>query len=66
MISLMLFGIRNNCLTSGRSLLLYQFTRKGMKLPVVNMVPSTAYTDTRKRNTETFDTSKVVGVEVKA
>jgi hypothetical protein len=30
-----LFGIRKNCLISGRSLLLYQFTRRAMKLTVV-------------------------------
>jgi hypothetical protein len=32
---LILFGIRKNCLISGRSLLLYQFTRKVIKLTVV-------------------------------
>jgi hypothetical protein len=32
---LILFGIRKNCLISGRSLLLYQFTRKAMKLIIV-------------------------------
>jgi hypothetical protein len=32
---LFLFGIRKNCLISGRSLLLYQFTRRVMKPTVV-------------------------------
>jgi hypothetical protein len=30
--SLILFGIRKNCLISGKNLLLYQFTKRGMKL----------------------------------
>jgi hypothetical protein len=30
-----LFGIRKNCLIGGMSLLLYQFTRKAIKLAVV-------------------------------
>jgi hypothetical protein len=29
--SLILFGVRKNCLSSGRSLLLYQFNKKGDK-----------------------------------
>jgi hypothetical protein len=33
--SLILFGIRKNCLISGRSLLLYQVTRRVIKLTVV-------------------------------
>jgi hypothetical protein len=33
--SVTLLGIRKNCLISGRSLLLYQFTRKMVKLAVV-------------------------------
>jgi hypothetical protein len=33
--SLLLFGMRRNCLISGRSLLLYQFTKHAIKLPVV-------------------------------
>jgi hypothetical protein len=33
--SLILFGIRKNFLISGRSLLLYQFTRRAIKLTVV-------------------------------
>jgi hypothetical protein len=33
--SLILFGIRKNCPIGGRSLLLYQFTRRAMKLTVV-------------------------------
>jgi hypothetical protein len=32
--SLILFGIRKNCLISGRGLLLYQFTRRLIKLTV--------------------------------
>jgi hypothetical protein len=32
--SLIVFGIRKNCLISGRSLLLYQFTKKVIKLTV--------------------------------
>jgi hypothetical protein len=36
--SLILFGIRNNCLISGRSLLLYQFVRRAIKLAVVIIV----------------------------
>jgi hypothetical protein len=32
---LILFGIRKNCLISGRSLLLYQFTSRVIKLTVV-------------------------------
>jgi hypothetical protein len=34
-ISLNLFGTRKNCLISGRSLLLYQFTRRAIKLTLV-------------------------------
>jgi hypothetical protein len=30
-----LFGIRKNCLISGRSLLLYQFTKRWIKLTIV-------------------------------
>jgi hypothetical protein len=33
--SLILFGIKKNCLISGRSLLLYQFTKKVTKLTVI-------------------------------
>jgi hypothetical protein len=33
--SLILFGIRKNCLISGRSLLLYQFTKRVIKLTVI-------------------------------
>jgi hypothetical protein len=33
-----LFEIRKSCLISGRSLLLYQFTRRVIKLTVVNIV----------------------------
>jgi hypothetical protein len=29
------FGVRKNCLISGRSLLLYQFTRRAIKLTAV-------------------------------
>jgi hypothetical protein len=36
--SLILFGIRNNCLISGRSLLLYQFTKRVTKLTVIIIV----------------------------
>jgi hypothetical protein len=32
---LIVFGIRKNCLISGRSLLLYQFTRRAIKLTIV-------------------------------
>jgi hypothetical protein len=32
------FGIRKNCLISGRSLLLLQFTRQVIKLPVIIIV----------------------------
>jgi hypothetical protein len=32
------FGIRENCLISGRGLLWYQFTRKAVKLPVVILI----------------------------
>jgi hypothetical protein len=35
---LILFGIRKNCLISGRSLFLYQFTRRAIKLTVVIIV----------------------------
>jgi hypothetical protein len=35
---LILLGIRTNCLSSGRSLLLYQFTRRVIKLSVVIIV----------------------------
>jgi hypothetical protein len=36
--SLILFGIMNNCLISGRSLLLYQFTKRVTKLTVIIIV----------------------------
>jgi hypothetical protein len=36
--SLILFGIRKNCLISGRSLLLYQFTKRVTKLNVIIIV----------------------------
>jgi hypothetical protein len=36
--SLILFGIRKNCLISGRSLLLYQFTKRVTKLAVIIIV----------------------------
>jgi hypothetical protein len=36
--SLILFGIRKNCLISGKSLLLYQFTKRAMKLTVLIIV----------------------------
>jgi hypothetical protein len=36
--SLILYGIRKNCMISGRSLLLYQFTRRAIKLAVVIIV----------------------------
>jgi hypothetical protein len=36
--SLILFGIRKNCLNVGRSLLLYQFTRRAVKQTVVNIM----------------------------
>jgi hypothetical protein len=36
--SLILFGIRKNCLISGRSLLLYQFTKRVIKLTVIIIV----------------------------
>jgi hypothetical protein len=36
--SLILFGIRKNCLSSGRRLLLYQFTRRAIKLTVIIIV----------------------------
>jgi hypothetical protein len=36
--SLILFEIRKNCLISGRSLLLYQFIKRGMKLTVAIIV----------------------------
>jgi hypothetical protein len=36
--SLIMFGIRNNCLISGRSLLLYQFTKIVTKLTVIIIV----------------------------
>jgi hypothetical protein len=36
--SLILFGISNICLISGRSLLLYQFTERGIKLTLVIIV----------------------------
>jgi hypothetical protein len=36
--SLILFGMRKNCLISGRSLLLYQFTKRVTKLPVIIIV----------------------------
>jgi hypothetical protein len=34
-LSLIVFGVRKNCLINGRSLLLYQFTRRVIKLTVV-------------------------------
>jgi hypothetical protein len=36
--SLILFGIRKNCVISGRSLLLYQFTKRVIKLTVIIIV----------------------------
>jgi hypothetical protein len=36
--SLILFGIRKNCLINGRSLLLYQFTKRVIKLTVIIIV----------------------------
>jgi hypothetical protein len=36
--SLILFGIRKNCLISGRSLLVYQFTERVTKLTVIIIV----------------------------
>jgi hypothetical protein len=36
--SLILFGVRKNSLISGRSLLLYQFTRRAIKLNIVIIV----------------------------
>jgi hypothetical protein len=33
--SLILFGVRKSCLIIGRSLLLYQFTRRAIKLAIV-------------------------------
>jgi hypothetical protein len=36
--SLILFGIRKNCLIGGRSLLLYQFTKSVIKLTVIIIV----------------------------
>jgi hypothetical protein len=36
--SSILFGIRKNCLISGRSLLLYQFTKRVIKLTVIIIV----------------------------
>jgi hypothetical protein len=36
--SLILFEIRKNCLISGRSLLLYQFTKRVIKLIVIIIV----------------------------
>jgi hypothetical protein len=36
--SLILFGIRKNCLISGRSILLYQFTKRVTKLTVIIIV----------------------------
>jgi hypothetical protein len=36
--SLIMFGIRKNCLISGKSLLLYQFTKRVMKLTVIIIV----------------------------
>jgi hypothetical protein len=35
---IILFGIRKNCLISGRSLLLYQFTKRVIKLTVIIIV----------------------------
>jgi hypothetical protein len=35
---IILFGIRNNCLISGRSLLLYQFTKRVIKLTVIIII----------------------------
>jgi hypothetical protein len=35
---LILFGVRKNCLISGRGLLLYQFTRRGIKQTIVIIV----------------------------
>jgi hypothetical protein len=40
--SIGVFGIRKNCLISGRSLLLYQFTGKVIEMTVVIMVDITA------------------------
>jgi hypothetical protein len=40
--SLILFGIRKDCLISGRSLLLYQFTKKGNKSDCNNYLVITA------------------------
>jgi hypothetical protein len=39
---LILFGIRKNCVTSGRSFILHQFTRSMIKLIVVIILGSTA------------------------
>jgi hypothetical protein len=41
--SLILVGIRNNCLISGRSLLLYQFTKRVTKLTVIIIVGCHCY-----------------------
>jgi hypothetical protein len=41
--SFTLFGIRKNCLISGRSLLLYQFTKRATKLPVIIIIEYHCY-----------------------